>query len=200
MSVWQDFRADPHVPAHLTPLAATESGPDAKADDETPGIDASFFLQLGAQINTLADDNAAERERRRKMEPPGNEQLFAAGVVPATGVLTLDLGSVPIGRVWQVRRIVVGGTTVTATAAGSAYVFARGSPPTDLALTDCVDIFLGTNTPLPQGDTYGTHQLFLLPSEHLWVVFSGATPNQQYGASARVEDWSDASFQSTFAE
>jgi hypothetical protein len=184
-------RGAPMAPTHHVPQAATHGAPE-----ESPGgLDLSVFVALGAQLGTLTDGLQADRARRESMQPPSNEQLFKSGVVPASGVLTLDLGSVPLGRVWQVRRLIVGGVKVTTSAAGEAYAFAQGAPPTDLATTDCVDIF----SSLPQGNTYGTHQLFLLASEHLWVVFSGASADQQYAASARVEDWAEAAYQSTFA-
>lgn len=185
-------RSDPAGPVTMTPRAASDGG----ADSGGPGVGVDFFVTLGATLGTLADTLTADRQRRDEMEAPSNEQLFQAGIIPASGTLLLDLGSVPQGRIWQVRRLVVGGVAVTTSAAGAAYAFAQGAPPADLALTDCVDIF----STLPQGNTYGTHQLFLLPGEHLWVAFVGATAAQQYAASARVEDWADASFRSTFAE
>lgn len=189
-SIFDSMREDPATPRALVPLAATEAGPDS---DDGGGLGASFFLQLGAQLGDLTTGMQADRDR--KAQRPGDEQLFAAGIAPASGQLSLDLGAVPQGHVWQVRRLIVGGTTVTTSAAGAAYAFATGAPP-DLSLTDCVDIFLT----LPQGDTFGTHQLFLLPGEHLWVVFVGATAAQQYAASARVEDWVEEVFDATYIE
>jgi hypothetical protein len=194
-SVFETGRADPHTPVALTPLAAADGIPD---DDggEGGGVDLSFFLSLGAQLGSVADSLQADQRRRESMVPPGNEQLFKSGVAPGSGVLTLDLGSVPQGRVWQIRRIIVGAAKVTTAVDGEAYAFAQGAPPADLALTDCVDIF----DTLPQGNTYGSHQLYLQASEHLFIVFIGATEGTQYGASARVEDWNDDTFRSTFSE
>ena len=184
-------RADPASPVALSPLAAQHGGEDSGGG----GLDLSFFLSLGASLGTLADSLKADRDRRDNFEAPADRSLFQAGTVSG-GTLTLDLGSVPLGRVWQVRRLVVGGVQVTTTAAGQAYAFAQGAPPRDLNLTNVVDIF----STLPQGNTYGTHQLFLLPTEHLWVVFSGASNSQQYAASARVEDYCAESWSATFEE
>lgn len=186
-------RADPSMPVTLTPRAAADGD---TAEQPGGGLDLSVFFSIDAQLGSLAAGLASDRQRRDSMEPPSNPPLFRAGVVPASGLLTLDLGSVPQGFVWQVRRIIVGGVKVTTTAAGKAYAFASGGAPADLALTDCVDIFAA----LPALNKYGTHQLFLLAGEHLFVAFVGATPTQQYVASARVEQWDDAIFRSTFAE
>jgi hypothetical protein len=185
-SVFESQRADPAHPVALTPQAASEGGPDSKG----AGLGVDFFLSLGASLGNLADSIKADRDDRAKMLPPSNEPIQATGVIPATGALILDLGSVPLGHVWQIRRLVVGGTTVTQTATGQAYAFAQGTAPADLNLTNCVDIF----STLPQGNTYGTHQFFLLPSEHLWIAFVNGAVGQQYAAAARVEDYEQTAY------
>ena len=185
-------RDDPDAPVALTPRAAGEGGPDSAGG----GVGVDFFLQLGATLGDLAESMQAERhDRETRNLPPSNEVLFRAGVFPATGNLTLDLGSVPLGRVWQVRRLIVGGVTVATAATGSAYAFAQGAAPSDLNLTNCVDIF----TTLPKGNTYGTHQLFLVATEHLFVVVVGGTPGQQYAAASRVEDWHYGAFTRSYS-
>jgi hypothetical protein len=186
-----EHRSPPAAPVALSPRAAI-GGPDSDGG----GIGVDFWLQLGASLGTLADAALADREKRESQLPPSNEVIFRAGTFPAAGNLVLDLGSVPLGRVWQVRRIVVGGVSVLTAAAGAAYVFAQGAPPVDVNITNCVDIF----ATLPRGNTYGTHQLFLLATEHLYVVVNGGTPGQQYAAASRVEDWHFGAFTSTYAE
>jgi hypothetical protein len=187
-----DLRHDPTAPVALSPRAAEDGGPDS----ENGGVGVDFFVTLGATLGTIADHLQSDREDRESKIPPSNEVIFGAGTFPSSGNLVLDLGSVPLGRVWQVRRLIVGGTAVTTAAAGAAYAFAQGSPPADLNLTNCVDIF----TTLPRGNTYGTHQLFLVATEHLFVVVVGGTAGQQYQASARVEDWHFGAFTSSYSE
>lgn len=192
MSIWGDVRDEPKAPVALSPQAASEGAADSSGG---PGLGVDFFLSLGASLGSLAESLQADRDRREDNRP-ADRSLYVAGTASAAGLVQLDLGSVPQGRVWQVRRLVVGGVAVTTSAGGQAYAFARGAPPTDLALSDVVDIF----STLPQGNTYGTHQLFLVPSEHLWVVFSGATSGQQYAAAARVEDYDADAFDATYSE
>ena len=186
-------RQAPMAPVHQP--AAPGGDPAGSAG----GIDLSVFVSLGAQVGKLADGLAGDRKRRESIEPPGDEPLFATGTVPASGILVMDLGSVPLGRVWQVRRIVIGGPQAIATPAGVAFAFRQGAPPLDLNTSNVVDSWPSFAAGC-QGSTYGTHQLFLLASEHLWVVTSGATPGASWVASAQVEDWSEVSFQSTFSE
>jgi hypothetical protein len=182
-SIFTDrLRHDPAAPVALTPQAASDGGPDS---GDGAGIGVDFFVSLSATLGSIADTLQADRERRDGGQPPADEQIFASGVVPTGGTLLLDLGSVPLGRIWQIRRLVCGGATAVTTAAGTAYVFAQGTPPSDLNLTNLCDIL----TPLPRGNTYGTHQFFLKPTEHLWVAFVGATVGQQLTASSRVESF-----------
>lgn len=182
------------------PIAPVPERAAAGIDDGGGGgVDLSVFVSLGAQIGTLADGLAKDRERRDSAETPGDEPLFSAGVVPASGVLVMDLGSVPLGRVWQIRRIVVGGPQAIATPTGAAFAFRQGAPPSDLNTSNMVDSWPSFATGA-QGSTYGTHQLFLRASEHLFVVTTGATAGARWVASAQVEDWSEASFRSSFVE
>jgi len=167
--------------------------------DGQGGLDLSFFITLGATLGTLADGLKADRDRRDSMEPPGDEQLFGQVTVPASGIGVMDLGSVPLGRVWQVSRIVIGTPKATDTPTGSAFAFRQGAPPNDLNTSNMVDSWPSFASGA-QGSTYGTHQLFLRASEHLFIVTSGATSGVRWVASAQVEDWSEANFRSTFAE
>jgi hypothetical protein len=197
-SVFEDSgRTNPAQPQPLVPRAATQGDP--ASDEDGPGVDFSFMLQLGASLGSMAESMQADRDRRDSFAPPGDEQLNADGLVPSSGVLILDLGSVPQGRVWQVRRVVTGGPQATDTPDGAAFVYRQGARPTDLNTTNVVDSFPSFSTG-SQGSTYGTHQLFLRGGEHLYIVTSGATEGDQWVASAQVEDWEDSSFQSTFAE
>jgi hypothetical protein len=190
-SVFDDLgRAAPHAPIGQVAAAGGDGG---------GGLDLSFFISLGATFGNLADEMAADRERRASMEPPGDEPLFAQGTVPASGILVMDLGSVPLGRVWQVRRIVIGGPQANDTPSGSAFAFRQGAPPSDLNTSNMVDSWPSFTTGA-QGSTYGTHQLFLKGGEHLFVVTSGASSGVRWVCSAQVEDWSEANFRSTFAE
>jgi hypothetical protein len=197
-SVFDQMRENPSVPVTMTPRAA-QDGIDDDGSDDGAGLGASFFLSLGASLGTLTDTLQADQRRRASMEPPGDEQLNAGGTVPSNGILVMDLGSCPLGRVWQVRRIVCGGAQANLTPAGSAFVFRQGAPPSDLNTTNMVDSFPSFSTGA-QGSTYGTHQLFLRGGEHLFVVTSGAGSGVRWVCSAQIEDWADASFQSTFSE
>ena len=188
-----DLRADPDVPVREP---APGAGP---ADDKGAGLDLSIFGEIALNLRSLADSSKRDQDRKDKLAAciPSDEQISAAGKFPASGNLVLDLGSVPVGRVWQVRRIIVGGTIVTTELAGSAYAFVQGAPPVDLNTLNCVDIWPSFSTGA-QGSTYSTHTLWLPERAHLWIVFVGAASGAQCVASAQVEDFDAEAFALTY--
>jgi hypothetical protein len=188
-TVWEDTyqppeRGDPAAPVRH---AAPGSG---RPDGEGAGLDLSFFAQIAVSLGSLADSFKREQDRRDKMgQAPQDHAPVAQGTVGASGFLVLDLGSVPEGRVWQVRRVVIGEATATSAPSGAAFLVAQGTPPTSGAVpTISVVDSWPTFTKGAAGSTYGTHQLFLVAPEHLWVVVTGATTGAQWVASARIED------------
>lgn len=201
MTVWNDIhpdemgRGDSSVPVRLSAF-----GKDP-GDGSDSGLDLSFFVSLGASLGSLADSmkRTQDRRDRRAGLAPQDHQVSRDKTLPSTGKGLIDLGSVPVGRVWQIRRIVIGGVTATADPAGKAFVIAQGAPPSTTApLTDnVVDSFPSFKTGC-QGATYGTHQLFLTSPEHLWVVILGGATGVQWTASARIEDYDAETYYSTY--
>jgi hypothetical protein len=179
-----DLRADPSVPVREP---APGAGPP---DSKGAGLDLSIFGEIALHLKSLADSTQRDQDRRDRLAAaiPSDEQLSVAGVFPASGNLILDLGSVPVGRVWQVRRIILGGTKVTTTGTGTAYAFAQGAAPVDLNTLNAVDIWSSFSTGA-QGSTYSTHTLWLPERAHLWIAFVGMASGMQCVASAQVEDF-----------
>jgi len=167
----------------------------APPDAPAPGLDVSVFGRLAVSLETLNDREAKRQAQRDQV--PGDEQIGVGGTVPSSGPLVLDLGSVPQGRVWQVRRIVVGGPKATDTPTGHAFAYAQGAPPNDINTANVVDSW-PSFTNGAEGSTYGTHQLWLPAGEHLWVVIANGTPAARWVASARIEDFVEAAFLATF--
>lgn len=179
MTVWHDTYQEPGREAAVGPATL-----------EPAGLDLSFFASLAVHLGSLAESFKREQDRRDEMVPPQDSNLVGQGVVNAAGQLVIDLGSVPEGRVWQVRRIVIGEPTATAAPTGSAFLLAQGAPPVagNVPTTSVVDSW-PTFAKGAAGSTYGTHQLFLIAPEHLWVVVHGGTSGVQWVTSCRVEDF-----------
>lgn len=193
MSIWDpsvEFVRDTDEPIGRGGVSVPPTHP---APGSGSGLDLSFFASLGVSLGHLADAMTRDQDRKDRLSAalvPQDHQTNRSGTVGASGKLLLDLGSVPVGRVWQVRRIVVGGVTATATPTGSAFVIAQGSPPdlSNLPTSNVVDSFPSFSNGA-HGSTYGTHNLFLVAPEHLFVAIVGATTGVQWTASIRVEDF-----------
>jgi hypothetical protein len=151
------------------------------------GLDLAVFGRIALSLESLADKAARDNDRREALAKliPVDYSLSAQGIFPAAGELFLDLGAPPLGTFWQVRWVVAGGETATATPAGAVYVYAQGTPPLDLNLANLKDYA----TKLPAPVSYGTHQFVINQGEHLWAVFSGGTPTDSYVVTAKVEQW-----------
>jgi hypothetical protein len=176
---------------------------DPAADPNNPpggsGIDLSIFAKLGVQIETLAEQQKAAADRdRRKMDciPSDYTANGNATVDAGADPIFIDLGQPSQGRIWEVRRIIVGATIASATATGSVFVFQQGLKPADLNVANLVDLYtLGV---FPQRAFYGAHQFIVRPGEHIWVVVTGGTPGQQIVTAAKVEDWDEAAFRGAY--
>jgi hypothetical protein len=147
------------------------------------------WLQHSGQTQAEKD---AQAEVNLAQAIPMDMVLSTTFIVPAggAGIVPISLGgqnSPDVGRVWEVRRIVIGGLAINTVAAGSAYVFKQGAPPTDLNTVNAVASY----TTMPATQLFGTHQFFVNQSEGIWLAVVGATAAQQLVVSMQVEDWAD---------
>jgi hypothetical protein len=108
---------------------------------------------------------------------------------PASGSLVIGCGGPAYNRLWEVKRLTVGGVTWATSVNGSALVVvgsvADGSvnPP----LTDIADQ-AGT---LPNVAYYSTRQLVVRHPNHLFVVILTPTATTQYAVGGQASDFPD---------
>lgn len=157
------------------------------------GLDLGVFADLAFHIGGLTKQvqrQADERDRRAN-NIPGDYQNAAAASFPASGTLALDLGSPAQGTFWNVRRLIIGGSDITTTPAGTGWVFVQGSAPNqngaNPSIAQAADVTSGT---LPQRAFYGVHELTVSAGEHLWVIIVSGTNGTQYVASVKAEAYS----------
>lgn len=187
-TVWHDLETEPGRGGAVQPVREGAVGPP---DATGAGIDLSFFASLSGHLGSLADSWKREQDRRDMLAAcaPQDYQYSVSATYSGTGTtLFLDLGSVPEGRVWQVRRLVIGGAAATDTPAGKALAFAQGAEPAALTTSNLVDSFTSFSAGA-QGSTYGTHQLFLVAPQHLWVAIVTGATGTQWTASVVLEDF-----------
>jgi hypothetical protein len=185
-TIWDDIGTEQGRADTVQPVREGAFGPP---DATGAGFDLSFFATISAHLGSLADSWKREQDRRDLMArcAPQDYQNTVSGTYTKSP-LCLDLGSVPEGRVWQVRRIVVGGPGATTAPTGKVFLYAQGAKPTTLVTSNVVDSW-PSFTNGAQGSTYGTHQLFLVAPQHLWVAVATGTTGEQWVASVVVEDY-----------
>lgn len=164
-------------------------GADADLEVQVGPLHAVF--DLAAQVGNLAQQVQRQQDRLDELarNTPGDPTLTAAAISAASGALSIRIGGPQLGRVWQIRRLMVGGTQVTSTVAGTVYVFrAPNDPSNDLATANLIDI---ASLPMPQPAFYGTHQAILHHGDHVWFYINNPTATTQYVVSMQVEDWAE---------
>lgn len=192
MTVW-DVPEDQPVPDHY-PVSGRlhEPGGQPRGMGALELL-ASIDLRLGALSGQMADNSHRKSRDDAERSSPGDYQYASQAVCPTpTAPFSIPLGSPDQGQWWNVRRITCGGTDVTVTAAGAAWVSVQGANPAGVigsgqnpGIPTLVDHFLT----LPNLDSYGTHQLVLDETEFLWVTIIGGTAGQQYIASVKAETY-----------
>ena len=165
---------------------------------EEPGFDirAAFglALKIGDQL-TASLEQQKRLWRKLNADTPIMHRPAVSGVCPTpTASFVLDLGTPSHGTFWEVRKVVIGGSDVTTTAAGSAGLYLSGAPSVNGAGLSNVEDYAAA---LPNVGYYGTGALYVKPNEHLFVVIYGGTAGQTYIANAFcrvyqdtvIEDW-----------
>jgi hypothetical protein len=198
VTVWHDLQEDPGRGGAVLPVREGAAGPP---DATGAGFDLSFFATLSGHLGSLADSFKREQDRRDVQAAcaPQDYQYSVSATMGSTGILYLDLGAVPQGRVWQVRRLVLGGPAANDAPTGKALIFAQGSKPVALTTSNLVDSFPSFAAGA-QGSTYGTHQLFLVSPLHLWAVIVTGATGTQWTASVTVEDFDADTYYQAAAE
>jgi hypothetical protein len=154
-------------------------------------VDLGAELDLGPlhiAIGNLSDEVKDLKKRLAIMQ----DDLNPTGILTYSSTDTtqnfIDLGSPSSGKWWQVRNLAVGGSDITVTPMGTAWILVTSSsmmqanPP----LFSVRDFTTGN---LPQRAFYGTHELIVLDDQHLFVYITGGTGGTQYCASAMVESF-----------
>lgn len=144
---------------------------------------AGAWARLSLEIRGIRDRIDKETARAVHMRPIRAPRQ-AAGTVPATGPLVLDLGAPAMGRRWSVRNLTVSNSAgVRTAAAGTADIYV-GNPHIYSA-----DAWRWGLDPLPGAARFSSDQLDVIPQDHLFVVVEGGTSGDVLLARAEVLDF-----------
>lgn len=154
---------------------------------------AGLKLEVG-KLSSAVSKLATELEARKALIPMHYDAVGSA--VASGGIAVIDLSSSGLpsaGRVWEVKRWMVGGPGVAAVA-GQAWLLATAQQVANI--TSAANTPLGdvcgaspTGAGLPWGDTFGARQAMVNDGERLMVVVTGATNAATYLAAASVDDY-----------
>jgi hypothetical protein len=159
----------------------------------------TFDASVGGGTGELAQAMNAMRQLLSVSTIGHNAQvpIFAAGATDASGNLLMDLGTVPVGRTWRLRQLVVGGSGWTTTASGTVggtalLLIAAGSfqgyPQADVQpSTNFIRDYSAT---LPNKAFYDAGQAVCKGGEHIYVYVTNGASGQAvpYVAAGRVDD------------
>ncbi len=80
--------------------------PEPPESERQFGAVLDLAVKIGTGIDTLTDIQRQALDLQL-LEPDVRAPLIGSGVVPASGVLLLDLGAPAVGREWEVRRLMI---------------------------------------------------------------------------------------------
>lgn len=141
-----------------------------------------------------ADFKAALKDHRYKMRQasiinqPAYAPISASGTIASNGTLLLDLGGPQQGRRWAVRLLAYSdasswSTTMT-NALGTVYI-GRINTPTVVSPQFAVWPFSTS----PNAATFGSDELWITPSDHLYLYITGGNVNQNVQVTAHIQDF-----------
>ena len=140
------------------------------------------FDGLAAQVRKLLAEQDAYEFGAVEVALRGAATSTASGAT-----VVIDLGGPAYGRLWQVRRLVVGGAQWGDTAAGTALVVvapnASATPPT----SDVAD-FTAT---IPNSAFYSTGQVIVRNPARLYIVVLTPTASTTYAVGGAATDMPD---------
>lgn len=143
---------------------------------------------LGALFDIKASLDGMEKELHGLLDAevayqqlgPVQLQLRGSGVSGSSGNLAFGVGGPKYGRLWEIRRLIIGGLTYATTVAGSVQIFVSSVSGAETArglnLADLVD----QAASLPSKAFYSTGQIVLRHPQELHIVIVSPTATTQY--------------------
>lgn len=169
------------------------------------GID--FSAEIHATLGRLEQETKGMRKAlqdwRMLQETPRFVQIHGVVQLDANGfaVLRFDNDGPDQGRMWYLRKLVIGGVTVSTTVTGRADIFVSTMDYrryTTLAQFGTQD-WRDQATSLPLVGTFAAGEIPLQYMEQLYVVISGGTATQEIHCTGTVEDFQMGAYKSDWS-
>ncbi|MHB1475314.1 MAG: hypothetical protein ACYCV4_17165 [Dermatophilaceae bacterium] len=140
------------------------------------------FDGLAAQVRKLLAEQDAYEFGAVEVALRGAATSTASG-----STLVIDLGGPTHGRLWQVRRLVVGGAQWGSVVAGTALVVVGGSASITPPTSDVADY----SAAIPNVAFYSTGQLVVRNPSRLYMVVLTPTASATYAVGGAATDMPD---------
>ncbi len=151
-------------------------------------IEAQIGLLLQASSDTAKAAKRMSDTYARLVQQGRRVNLTGALTVTAAGPQVIDLGACPVGMLWEVKNAFASPPDLSAggiPSGVSTYLFGGtfgGPRATDYS----ANALLGWTAQFPSQFYGGTHESYVSGSEHLYMLFTGATVGSQIFAAALV--------------
>lgn len=152
-----------------------------------PEVDVAGFATFGIQLGHLTDELAQQRRDREARKPLFVYQSDSC-IIPASGNGHMGWAGPASGRIWLLRRLVVGGISWGTSAAGSCEVYVVAMPGVNVAALRPLNNLVDEAASLPNKAPYSNEQIVVRHNEGIHLVIVGGTVAQQYVANMSVLD------------
>ena len=114
--------------------------------------------------------------------------LRTSSVSGTSGSLVFDLGGPTRGRLWELKRLVVGGAEWTSTVNGTMLIVVS---PSAGQLTPALPDIVDQANSLPIVATYGTRQVVVKHPNHLFAIVLTPSASTTYAVGGEATDFPD---------
>ena len=162
---------------------------EAEAELDLGPLVLNALVDLHAGINTLNKHlrNIAKLEQAYEF---GAQQvpLRTSSVSGTSGSLVFDLGGPTRGRLWELKRLVVGGAAWTSAVNGTMLIVVS---PSAGQLTPALPDIVDQANSLPIVATYGTRQVVVKHPNHLFAIVLTPSSSTTYAVGGEATDFPD---------
>lgn len=161
------------------------------------GVELDITASLSASLDGVAEAQRNQNQLLKRIQEalthtPIDVPIAKSGVIAAGSPLIFSCGHPSRGRLWEVRRLTVGGTNK----AGKAYFYVTSvTPATTFTKTAITAVHLvDLSSTWPNKAFYGTRQLVVKPEEHLWCVVTTGTTAKTVSVGGMALDYEFAAY------
>ncbi len=160
------------------------------------------LVDLKASVDGMTDLFRKYLRAQEEYQQRGPLQLAlrTSGTSGSSGDLGFGFGGPKYGRLWEIRRVIVGGLDWDTTVSGSAQLYVASVPALQMVNNDNLADMVDQAATLPSVAFYSSGQIVLRHPQELHIVIDGPSATTSYVASAGGFDIPDMPAQRVVGE